>query len=68
MIRVFRDRRKLALGSKDIFSHTMRMYESRCLDLSVAGPHHGEMSELIKYALRGSRNVTLVAAGSVSTT
>jgi predicted ferric reductase len=64
VIRVFYNRRKPALSYKDTFSHTMRIYETQILDLSVAGPYHGEMSELVKNSLEGTRSVTLVAAGS----
>lgn len=66
VVRVFRNRRKPALGSKDTYSHTMRMYETKSLDLSITGPHCGEMSELVKYSLsqHSTRPVTLVAAGS----
>jgi hypothetical protein len=42
----------------------MRIYETNTLDLSVAGPYYGEMSELVKNSLEGTRAVTLVAAGS----
>jgi len=68
VIRVFDRKRSPQLGAKDPHSHTRRLYDvpDTTIDLTVRGPHYGEMSERIRFALMmaASTPVILVAAGS----
>jgi hypothetical protein len=65
VIRVFRKKRMPRLGSKDSYSHTMRMYDAKRLDITAWGPSQGEMSAHLYHALRNATApVVLVCAGS----
>ena len=52
VMRVYHNKRKLALSKKDRSSHTGRLYDciTESSALEVQGPYTGEMSELIKLA------------------
>jgi ferredoxin-NADP reductase len=53
------------LDKKDTHSHTKIMYTvaDDSLDITLAGPHFGSQSELVKYSLQDRKHPTVLIAG-----
>ena len=68
VVRIFHEKRKPKLGTKDPISHTARMYDvsSDELDMTAWGPYNSEMSDHLLASLLGLYGTSTTLIGKLN--